>query len=93
MSEKLYARCPICKGTLRYPIPDGAPRMPSSDCLCSRGKTPGWVLVGVTMAQLERMADLERALAGDPGLPTERREKALQRAREGLRRAEMKEWR
>ncbi len=32
------------------------------------------------------MADLERALMGDPGLPTERRAKALERVKELLAR-------
>jgi len=79
MSEKLYARCPMCKGSLRFPDPAGG------DCFCTRGKTPGWALIGVTMAQLERMTDLERALAGDPGLPTDRREAALRRVRAELK--------
>jgi hypothetical protein len=60
MSEQLYQRCPICNGTLQAPE-DATGNWPlSADgsgerrCICTLGKTAGWVEVGLTMGQVER---------------------------------------
>lgn len=64
--DMAYTRCEQCAGTLTMARPPGP-------CWCTRSSTPGWVPTGVTLGQLERYADRERALAGDPGLPADRR--------------------
>ena len=81
MSE-LYTRCSMCAGTCLLNAPHLA-----SPCLCTRSATPGWSPVGVTTAWLDRHAELERALAGDPGVPPDRRIRLLERLLERVQQA------
>lgn len=74
MSEMTYARCPACRGSTWL---HGEGVGGATLCPCTRGETPGWAPTGVTLGQIERMAELERALAGDPGVPEARRREAL----------------
>ncbi len=85
MSEQLYQRCPICRGAPSF-AQDAFYDEFLVDCPCARSRTPGWTPIGLSLGQVERLADTERALSGDPGLPAERRGKALARVREMLAR-------
>lgn len=76
MSKMTYTHCPICQGSLR-----GVLASQTRECPCVRSGHPGWAPTGVTLAQIERMADLERALSGDPGMPVERRREVLAEVR------------
>jgi len=86
MSEPLYQRCPVCDGSRVHTWPSEDGGSPPLRCPCNDSATPGWALVGVTVGQLDRMADLERTLAGDPGIPQPKRAAILAhvRARLGL---------
>lgn len=86
MSEQLYTRCPICQGK-KYTSKQISPGFAiGHPCPCVGGETPGWALTGLTMGQVERMVELERALAGDPGVPLDRRITVIQKVREKLAR-------
>jgi hypothetical protein len=70
-----YTRCEMCRGSLSRLI-DGGDRDDERDyysCPCATSSTPGWMPTGLTLAQIDRMVELERALQGDPGIPIERR--------------------
>ena len=67
-----YTRCSICNGSLTLSADIGGVEA-EHRCPCTRSPTPGWSPTGVTLAQIDRMVDVERALAGDPGLPEQRR--------------------
>lgn len=69
MSTPLYQKCPLCDGTRKTVAPlmvDGLPIHGSgtgtysgpinagSVCPCTRGKTPGFAAVGLTLGQVER---------------------------------------
>lgn len=88
MTEMTYTRCPACRGSLHIVTGPDIPLAATQHvaCPCARADTPGWAPTGVTLGQIERMAELERALAGDPGVPEARRRKALARARAALSR-------
>jgi hypothetical protein len=58
MSEMPYHRCPICVGS-RIVLDETVKRI--VPCPCTRGSTPGWAPVGVTMGQLERLVERETA--------------------------------
>lgn len=79
MSEMIYVRCPACRGSAWL---HGEGVGLSAPCPCARTDHPGWAPTGLTMGQIDRMVDLERALAGDPGLPVERRREILRAARQ-----------
>lgn len=78
MDPNLYERCPIC---------DGAARLNGARCVCARGETPGFVKVGISLAQVIAYADRERALAGDPGVPEAKRLAVLLKLRSRVGRA------
>lgn len=82
MSEMTYTCCPVCQGSLRMSMGPDVPlsAIQQVPCPCTRGDTPGWAPTGVTLAQMDRMAETERALAGDPGVPESRRREVLARA-------------
>ena len=91
MSEMTYTRCPVCRGTLCITPEASTDREPACwpvNCPCARTASPGWAPTGLTLGQLDRLADVERALAGDPGLPEERRRAVLVTLRRRLREAE-----
>jgi hypothetical protein len=83
MDEMTYSQCQMCGGTGRVPRPGGG----AVSCACLRSKSPGWSPTGVTVRQLERMAERERCLSGDPGVPLERRLRVLTDLRNRLDRA------
>lgn len=60
--EMTYTRCQVCKGSQLKTL------FGLVSCHCHKSRTPGWAETGVTLDQLERFADWERALAGDPGM-------------------------
>jgi hypothetical protein len=74
-----FTNCEQCKGKLAIFIESKSQPgwFHPQDCPCTRGKEPGWNETGLTMGQIERMADVERALQGDPGIPPERRNAIL----------------
>lgn len=73
-----YTRCPRCDGTLVMPADLRTPTSSGGEtCLCCLTPTPGLEPTGVTLAQLERFADRELAIAGDPGIPHARRGEIL----------------
>jgi hypothetical protein len=63
-----YSRCSFCGGTQTAQ---------GLVCPCLKSPTPGWSPTGLTLGQLSRMANIERALQGDPGLPKEHRRQIL----------------
>lgn len=70
-NRMLYERCWLCKGTLKTTAPalvDGkdysGPLAVGSACPgCEGSKTPGWMEVGVTGGQLEKLAKANESLA------------------------------
>lgn len=76
--DMLYSRCATCGGTGKGEWQHAGP---VRRLVCPPCGGDGWIPTGVTMGQLERMADAERALAGDPGLPAERRRAILAKLR------------
>lgn len=96
MSEELYQRCPVCKGSTWLNVdnspapgtdsPNFDPKKSARGCPCRKSKTSGWCPIGLTVGQVERMVDLERTLQGDEGIPQPKRAAilAVVRARLGL---------
>ena len=85
-NEMTYTPCPICLGTTWMQEP-GVPA--TKHCPCTRGAPPhGWSPTGLTLGQIDRMVERERALDGDPSVPVERRRKVLAIIRKRLETAE-----
>lgn len=82
MSDMTYTRCPMCGGTEVFLTTDG-----ERPCPCMLSDHPGWAPTGLTLSQIERMAELERALAGDPGVTEGRRRQLLLQLRTRVRAA------
>lgn len=83
MSEPLFTRCSICQGAGHFDHGDGR-----TVCPCVRTDHPGYAHVGLTLGQLDRMAERERVLQGDPGVPAERAGKVVADIRARLKRLE-----
>ena len=87
MDDMTYTRCDLCNGTLEMVMTPASYDEVSGEivygdrtvsrCHCTRSPTPGWNPTGLTVRQLERMAERERVLSGDPGIPPDRRLKVL----------------
>ncbi len=73
-----YTECPMCSGTLRIELrsKDGE-KIRFNDCPCRASSRPGWAPNGLTIRQIDRMVERERILAGDPGIPPDRRARVL----------------
>jgi hypothetical protein len=57
MSAMLYQKCPLCDGSLVLPEPLATNDGKTTDrCPCAESAEPGWAQVGVTQAQLQRLA-------------------------------------
>lgn len=63
MATMTYTRCPVCENKQNRP-----------PCVCDRGEAPGYAATGLTLGQIDRMVERERALSGDPSLSLERRQ-------------------
>jgi hypothetical protein len=85
-SDMTYSRCDHCGGIGRVLV-EKEYGWERTACPCVRSESPGWSPTGVTVRQLERMAERERCLSGDPGVPLERRLRVLTDLRNRLDRA------
>ena len=86
-----YTRCELCGGRgiiIEQPPEQQRSRM----CLCARSATPGLNPTGLTIGQLDRLANLERALAGDPGIPAARQKQILEDLADRLTNAWLRRW-
>lgn len=87
-SAMTYTRCPLCKGELivfGVSNTQDSPHPRRHPCPCTRGKTPGWAVTGVTLGQLDRLSRQEgKALNLERELEIARAE--ADRLREALRR-------
>lgn len=61
MTPDLYEPCPHCKGTTKH---GGVKELRRETCpACKSTATPGFVKIGMTVGQLERMRDEHEAMA------------------------------
>lgn len=74
MSEMMYTRCELCKGTglLDQPAVTNTGRT-EHRCPCKGAQFPGWAPVGVTVGQLDRIVTENARLKGQPTPPAEPR--------------------
>jgi hypothetical protein len=92
MTELLFTKCGLCDGARKvlqgrvFDVPAADARK-VVDCACVKGPHPGYLAVGLTLSQIDKLVDADRALSGDPGVVRRAGEAAAGLARE-LQRAE-----
>jgi hypothetical protein len=82
MTELLFTKCGLCDGARKvlqgrvFDVPAADARK-VVDCACVKGPHPGYLAVGLTLSQIDKLVDADRALSGDPALPFADRERIV----------------